>query len=70
MERPDLIKYYNSLGFKSDIDYDMVVVKWNDITIGEMNIKWCEVDDILEYYKEYEPGDRMRIEMSNYGRYY
>lgn len=54
MERPDLIKYYNSLGFKSDIDYDMVIMKWNDIIIGEMNIRWCEVDDILEYYKEYE----------------
>ena len=54
MERPDLIKYYNSLGFKSDIDYDMVIIKWNDIIIGEMNIRWCEVDDILGYYREYE----------------
>lgn len=53
LDRPDLIKYYNSLGFISKIEDNFVIIEYKGIIIGELELD-CEVDDILEYYKEYE----------------
>lgn len=53
LDRPDLIKYYNGLGFISSIMDNMVIIEYKGIKIGELELD-CEVDDILEYYKEYE----------------
>lgn len=53
MERPDLIKYYSHLGFISSIIDNMVIIEYKGVRVGELELD-CEVDDILEYYKEYE----------------
>lgn len=53
LDRPDLIKYYNQLGFISKIEDNLVIIEYNGIRIGELELD-CEVDDILEYYREYE----------------
>lgn len=53
LDRPDLIKYFNNLGFISCIIDNMVIIEYKGVRIGELELD-CEADDILEYYKEYE----------------